>query len=90
MKIALPMATLPPWAATMPEPGARESVRAGLLAALGASEGPLTTAELRIRLDSGAAVVNEVIYRNLVVLERRGAVVRLPRCGRHTSWTVGR
>lgn len=62
-----------------------------LLRELADTRAPLTTAELCERLGAAATappMVNEVVYRNLLVLERRGAVVRLPRNGRHTSWVV--
>lgn len=63
---------------------AAELMRKRLLAELDAATEPLTTAELRQRLDG----VNEQIYRGLGILERRGRVRRIRRRGRHVAWEI--
>lgn len=69
----------------MVEAQSGEWVRSRLVRALTESDRPVSTAELR---ESVGGVVNEVVYRNLVILEQRGKVTRLPRAGRHTTWAV--
>lgn len=68
-----------------------EKLRAALLEQL-ASGRAITTSELRIRLcDSGIGeVTNEAVYRQLVLLARRGVVRRVrPRAGgRHVFWAL--
>ncbi|MGJ6127349.1 Fur family transcriptional regulator [Mycolicibacterium sp. Y3] len=67
-----------------------ELVRKHLLDELTRAGVELTTAELRQRLSQWApALVNEIVYRNLVVLEHRGEVrrVRLPG-RRHVAWAI--
>lgn len=66
-----------------------ELVRKHLLDALARTDGRATTAELRhLLLGWAPSLVNEIVYRNLVVLEHRGQIrrVRLPG-RRHVAWT---
>jgi Fe2+ or Zn2+ uptake regulation protein len=64
-----------------------ELLRKQLLDTLAREDAALTTAELRHRLNTWAPdLVNEVIYRSLLVLERRGKVHRLKPAGRHVAW----
>ncbi|MFV8141919.1 transcriptional repressor [Mycolicibacterium senegalense] len=66
------------------------SLRAELLEILAGSMDPMTTTELRERLDSAHGErVNEDVYRNLKVLEGRGQVSRTRLSGRHVQWRVG-
>ncbi|BBN50793.1 Fur family transcriptional regulator [Mycobacterium avium] len=67
-----------------------ELVRKHLLDALARTNGHATTAELRqLLLDWAPSLVNEIIYRNLVVLEHRGQIRRLRLPGRrHVAWTI--
>jgi Fe2+ or Zn2+ uptake regulation protein len=64
-----------------------ELVRKQMLDALAREGSALTTAELRRHLNAGESdLVNEVVYRNLLVLERRGKIRRLKPAGRHVAW----
>lgn len=65
-----------------------DQVRKCVLEILDVAPGPLTTAQLRAHLaeHAGIEAVNEVVYRNLVVLERRGCLRRLRPGGRHVAW----
>lgn len=67
-----------------------ELVRKHLLDALARTNGHATTSQLRhLLLDLAPALVNEIIYRNLVVLEHRGQIRRLRLPGRrHVAWTI--
>lgn len=67
-----------------------ELVRKQLLAVLTDTGGDLTTAQLRqLLLRWAPGLVNETVYRNLVVLEHRGEVRRLRYPGRrHVAWAV--
>ncbi|WP_099020866.1 Fur family transcriptional regulator [Mycolicibacterium palauense] len=67
-----------------------ELVRKHLLNVLSEAGGDLTTAELRQLLARWApGLVNETVYRNLLVLEHRGEVRRLRRPGRrHVAWAL--
>lgn len=67
-----------------------ELVRKHVLDTLAAAEGELTTAAIRQLLLSWAPrLVNEIVYRNLVILEQRGQVRRLRLPGRrHVAWTL--
>jgi Fe2+ or Zn2+ uptake regulation protein len=67
-----------------------ELVRKQLLAVLAVARGPLTTAQLREQLADqvGLHAVNEVVYRNLLVLQRRAAVRRVRPGGRHVAWQL--
>lgn len=67
-----------------------ELVRKHLLDALARTDGHATTAALRqLLLGWAPSLVNEIVYRNLVVLEHRGQIrrVRLPG-RRHVAWTI--
>ncbi|EHB48737.1 hypothetical protein MycrhDRAFT_5578 [Mycolicibacterium rhodesiae JS60] len=61
-----------------------ELLREQLLDILATADEPMTTAQLRHRLDG--ATVNELVYRNLIVLESRGRLRRLRPGGRHVAW----
>ena len=65
-------------------------MRKHLLAVLPEPGGDLTTAEIRQLLVRWApGLVNETVYRNLLVLEHRGEVRRLRRPGRrHVAWAI--
>jgi Fe2+ or Zn2+ uptake regulation protein len=63
-----------------------ELLRKQLLDVLAAATEPLTTAQLRSQLPDADVAVNEHVYRNLVVLERRDRVRRLRPGGRHVAW----
>ncbi|KAA1248214.1 hypothetical protein F0Q45_21815 [Mycobacterium simiae] len=67
-----------------------ELVRKHVLDVLAHAGGDLTTAELRQLLQPWApGLVNETVYRNLIVLQRRGKVRRLVRPGhRHVAWAI--
>ncbi len=67
-----------------------ESIRLLLLAALGRARRPLTTAELRDRINTATspAAHHEAIYRNLLVLENRRRVCRLQLNGRNVTWAL--
>lgn len=67
-----------------------ELVRKHLLELLERADGDLTTAELRqLLLPWAPSVVNETVYRNLIVLENRGEVRRVRRPGRrHVGWGI--
>lgn len=67
-----------------------ELVRKHLLEELTRAGAEVTTAELRARLLQWApALVNETVYRNLVVLEHRGKVRRVRLSGRrHVAWAI--
>lgn len=71
-----------------PEPSPAERLRQRLLGALDEAGTPLTTAQLRdhVLQRFGDPVVIEAVYRNLTVLERRGAVRRHDVPGRHAHW----
>ncbi|MBY0285592.1 MAG: hypothetical protein K2X52_00350 [Mycobacteriaceae bacterium] len=73
--------------APRPDP---ELVRTQALDTLGRAGGELTTAEVhRLLLPSTPGLVNEIVYRNLVVLEHRGQVRRLRLPGRrHVAWAL--
>lgn len=68
-------------------------LREWLLTALHATDGTMTTADLRdyVQLRGkalGKGTVIEAVYRNLTVLERRGDVVRRPGPGRDAHWAA--
>lgn len=65
-----------------------EQLRHLLLSALGRASRPLTTAELRDRINAAITTPahHEEIYRNLLVLENRRQVVRQHSIGRHVAW----
>jgi len=67
-----------------------ELVRKHVLDALGRAPGELTTAEVRhLLLPSTPGLVNEVVYRSLVILEHRGQVRRQRLPGRrHVAWAL--
>ena len=67
-----------------------ELVRKHLLDVLPETGGDLTTAEIRqLLLRWAPGLVNETVYRNLLVLEHRGEVRRLRRPGRrHVAWAI--
>jgi hypothetical protein len=67
--------------------GARD-LRCILLSELAAAKRPLTTAELRRRINGRreTEVVLEAIYRNLCVLRDRDQIQHAGRTGRHTLW----
>ena len=67
-----------------------ELVRKHVLDALERAGGELTTAEVRhVLLPWAPGVVNEIVYRNLVILEHRGQVRRLRLPGRrHVAWAL--
>jgi Fe2+ or Zn2+ uptake regulation protein len=73
--------------APRPDP---ELVRTHVLDTLGRAGGELTTAEVRQLLLPGTpGLVNEIVYRNLVILEHRGQVRRLRLPGRrHVAWAL--
>ncbi len=68
-----------------------QDLRDTLLSELLTAQRPLTTAQLRRRLnDRGTAeVVLETIYRNLCVLRDREQIRNAGRAGRHTLWQAG-
>lgn len=65
-------------------------VRKHILDTLAAAESELTTAAIRQLLLSWAPrLINEIVYRNLVILEQRGQVRRLRLPGRrHVAWAL--
>lgn len=64
-------------------------LREWLLTALHATDGTMTTADLRDYVQrQGKGAVIEAVYRNLTVLERRGDVVRRPGPGRDAHWAA--
>lgn len=73
--------------APRPDP---ELVRTHVLDTLGRAGGELTTAQVRqLLLPWTPGLVNEIVYRNLVILERRGQVRRLRLPGRrHVAWAL--
>lgn len=73
--------------APRPDP---ELVRTQVLDTLKRAGGELTTAEVRrLVLPGTPGLVNEIVYRNLVVLERRGHVRRLRLPGRRdVAWAL--
>lgn len=73
--------------APRPDP---ELVRTQVLDTLERAGGELTTAEVRqLVLPGTPGLVNEIVYRNLVVLERRGHVRRLRLPGRRdVAWAL--
>ena len=76
-------------AAARPAEG-KESLRQLLLAVLGRARRPLTTAELRDRINLAATCVahHEEVYRNLLVLENRRRVCRQQLQGRNVTWVL--
>jgi Fe2+ or Zn2+ uptake regulation protein len=68
----------------------QEALRRLLLAALGRARRPLTTAELRDRINAatGGAAHHEAVYRNLLVLENRRRVTRQQLAGRNVTWVL--
>ena len=66
-----------------------ERLRQHLLNALERTSRPMTTAQLRDDMHQHfrAPVVIESVYRNLTVLERRGAVERRKLQGRDAHWS---
>ncbi|CDP86733.1 transcriptional repressor [Mycolicibacterium senegalense] len=66
-----------------------ERLREHLLNTLERTSGPMTTAQLRDDMHQHfrAPVVIESVYRNLTVLERRGAVQRRKLQGRYAHWS---
>src|SRR4051812_44242480 len=67
---------------------AARDLRRTLLSELTAAQRPLTTAQLRRRINEGrtAELVLETIYRNLCVLCDRDDIQRAGQAGRHTLW----
>jgi Fe2+ or Zn2+ uptake regulation protein len=67
-----------------------ELVRKQVLDTLGRAGGELTTAQVRqLLLPWRPGLVNEIVYRNLVILEHRGQVRRLRLPGRrHVAWAL--
>lgn len=67
---------------------ASRELRCFLLSELAAVQRPLTTAQLRRRINERreTELVLETIYRNLCVLRDRGQIQRAGRAGRHTLW----
>ena len=67
-----------------------ELVRKHILDTLTKADGELTTAAIRQLLLSWApGLINEIVYRNLVILEHRGQVRRLRLPGRrHVAWAL--
>ncbi|RFZ10390.1 hypothetical protein DSM43518_02304 [Mycobacterium marinum] len=65
-----------------------ELIRKHLLEVLSHTDGQLTTAELRqLLLPRVPSLVNEIVYRNLIVLEHRGELRRRRLPGRrHVAW----
>jgi Fe2+ or Zn2+ uptake regulation protein len=70
---------------------AAQDLRCILLSELTDARTPLTTAQLRHRINQcrGTEVVLEAIYRNLCILRDRGQIHHAGRNGRHTLWTAG-
>lgn len=68
----------------------KEQLRHLLLAVLGRARRPLSTAELRDRVNAAGRVTahHEEIYRNLLVLENRRRVTRQELHGRHVTWAL--
>lgn len=69
--------------------GARD-LRCILLSELATGQRPLTTAQLRRRINERreTELVLETIYRNLCVLRGRDQVQGAGRAGRHTLWAL--
>jgi Fe2+ or Zn2+ uptake regulation protein len=67
-----------------------ELIRQRLLATLANGSTAISTADLRRVLtgDFHVEMVQELVYRNLEILERRGEVVRVRTAGRHTLWRI--
>lgn len=67
-----------------------EALRRLLLAALGRARRPLTTAELRERVNAATPTPahHEAVYRNLIVLENRRRVARRELDGRNVTWVL--
>lgn len=67
-----------------------ELVRKHVIDTLGRAGRELTTAEVRqLLLPWTPGLVNEIVYRNLVILEHRGQVRRLRLPGRrHVAWAL--
>lgn len=63
-------------------------LRCSLLSELTAARAPLTTAQLRRRINQRreSDLVLEAIYRNLCILRDRGSIRHAGRRGRHTLW----
>ena len=76
-------------AAARPAEG-KESLRQLLLAVLGRARRPLTTAELRDRINAAAPGLahHEEVYRHLLVLENRRRVSRQQLQGRNVTWVL--
>jgi len=68
----------------------KEPLRQMLLAVLGRARRPLTTAELRDRINTATArdTHHEEVYRNLLVLEKRRRVCRQQVRGRDVTWVL--
>ena len=69
-----------------------EQLQAVLLRVLAEQPQAMTTAALRRRaqevVPGGVPLVNEVVYRALLTLRRRGGVTHHRPGGRHDTWTV--
>ena len=69
----------------------QEALRRLLLAALGRARRPLSTAELRDRVNAATPTTpahHEAVYRNLLVLENRRRVTRRQLHGRNVTWEL--
>lgn len=68
----------------------QEALRRLLLAALGRARRPLSTAELRDRVNAATPTPahHEAVYRNLLVLENRRRVTRRQLHGRNVTWEL--
>jgi Fe2+ or Zn2+ uptake regulation protein len=70
-----------------------EQLRAHLIEVLRRAEGPTTPTAARAahtghRDDHGPAVVAELVYRALLILQRRGVVRRAHGRGHHAHWEL--
>lgn len=70
-----------------------EQLRGELIVVLTAAQGPITTTDGRIAVANGRQdrppVVAEQVYRALVVLQRRGVVLRVDEpASRHAQWEL--
>lgn len=68
----------------------KEQLRHLLLAVLARARRPLSTAELRDRVNAAGRTTahHEEVYRNLLVLENRRRVTRQELHGRHVTWVL--
>ncbi|PBA42241.1 hypothetical protein [Mycobacterium avium] len=79
---------------TTPNTGGSDRLHVVLLRLLADRHNALTTAELRdlatedLDCDGGVPLVNEVVYRALRTLLRRGTVRRHRSGGRHVQWSL--